>query len=150
STRPPLPVTAWAPTTMRISGLNRTAGALAVYASQSGSLRYWQDSLPAAGQALPDRIGYLQGPYQRFPECFLHPFLLSQSSPDALRVASSHDSEYARCLASIFAMYDVECPCSKSWSYCVSLRPPRGATKCTGIARFVSARRRAGAVFRQI
>ena len=25
-----------------------------------------QDSLPAAGQALPSRVGYLQGPYERF------------------------------------------------------------------------------------
>ncbi len=41
-----------------ISGLNHTASALAVYASQCGSHRPTQDSLLAAGQALPDGIGY--------------------------------------------------------------------------------------------
>ena len=41
-----------------ISGLNNTALALAVYASQCGSHRPTQDSLLAARQALPDGIGY--------------------------------------------------------------------------------------------
>ena len=38
------------------SRLNRTAWALAVYASQRGSPLPTQDSLPAAGQALPGGI----------------------------------------------------------------------------------------------
>jgi len=44
-----------------ISGLNRTAFDLAVYASQGRSPATTQDSLPAAGPALPDGIGYPQG-----------------------------------------------------------------------------------------
>jgi hypothetical protein len=50
-----------------ISGLNSTAFTLAVYASSSGSLRPTQDSLLAAGQALPGGIGYPQGSVERFP-----------------------------------------------------------------------------------
>src|SRR5580692_2135361 len=50
-----------------ISGLNHTASALAVYASQCGSHRPTQDSLLAACQALPGGIGYPQGPDERFP-----------------------------------------------------------------------------------
>jgi len=49
-----------------ISGLNRTASTLAVYASSGASRHATQDSLPAAGQALPDGIGYPQGSYERF------------------------------------------------------------------------------------
>src|SRR4051794_25220066 len=49
-----------------ISGLNRTAFDLAVYASQGRSPATTQDSLPAAGPALPDGIGYPQGPCKRF------------------------------------------------------------------------------------
>jgi hypothetical protein len=51
---------------MVISGLNRTAFDLAVYASQWGSPATAQDSLPAAGPALPDGIGYPQGFAERF------------------------------------------------------------------------------------
>src|SRR3954471_22517755 len=49
-----------------ISGLNRTAFDLAVYASQWKSPATTQDSLPAAGPALPGGIGYPQGPCKRF------------------------------------------------------------------------------------
>src|SRR3954464_11004000 len=49
-----------------ISGLNRTAFDLAVYASQWKSPATTQDSLPAAGPALPDGIGYPQGSIKRF------------------------------------------------------------------------------------
>ena len=57
-----------APTT-ELSGLNRTALGLAVYAS-SGALRHpTQNSLPAAGQALPGGIQYPQGSYERFFSC---------------------------------------------------------------------------------
>src|SRR5262249_22153993 len=42
-------------------GAQWTASALAVYASQCGSHRPTQDSLPAASQALPGGIGYPQG-----------------------------------------------------------------------------------------
>src|SRR5262249_17779033 len=38
-----------------------------VYASQRPSRATTQDSLPAAGQALPGRIGYLQDPDEKFP-----------------------------------------------------------------------------------
>src|ERR1700677_2203060 len=49
-----------------ISGLNHTAFDLAVYASQWRSPLPTQDLLPAAGPALPDGIGYPQGPCERF------------------------------------------------------------------------------------
>ena len=51
---------------MVISGLNHTAFDLAVYASQWRSPATTQDSLPAAGPALPDGIGYPQGSDERF------------------------------------------------------------------------------------
>src|SRR4051794_16147723 len=50
-----------------ISGLNRRAFGLAVYASQGRSPAATQDSLPAAGPALPGGIGYPQGSCKRFP-----------------------------------------------------------------------------------
>ena len=50
----------------KISGLNHTAFDLAVYASQWKSPAPTQDSLPAAGPALPDGIGYPQGSDKRF------------------------------------------------------------------------------------
>ena len=49
-----------------ISGLNHTAFDLAVYASSWRSPDTTQDSLPAAGPALPDGIGYPQGFNERF------------------------------------------------------------------------------------
>jgi len=45
-----------------------------------------QDSLLAAGQALPGGIGYSQGSIERFPSCFLHLIPLSQASPGEGRV----------------------------------------------------------------
>jgi hypothetical protein len=51
---------------MVISGLNHTAFDLAVYASQGRSPATTQDSLPAAGPALPGGIGYPQGSDERF------------------------------------------------------------------------------------
>jgi len=62
-----------------ISGLNRTALALADYASPAALPQRTQDSLLVAGQALPDGIGYPQGFYERFSSCFLHLVLLSQA-----------------------------------------------------------------------
>ena len=49
-----------------ISGLNHTAFDLAVYASQWKSPTTAQDSLPTAGPALPDGVGYPQGFDERF------------------------------------------------------------------------------------
>ena len=49
-----------------ISGLNRTAFDLAVYASQWQLPDTTQDSLPAAGPALPDGIVYPQGSCEEF------------------------------------------------------------------------------------
>lgn len=72
-----------APSDAVISGLNRTALALAVYASQCGSHRPTQDSLLVAGQALPGGIDYPQGSIERFPSCLLHLIPLSQASPGA-------------------------------------------------------------------
>ncbi len=52
---------------LSFSGLNRTAFDLAVYASQGKSPNPTQDSLLAAGPALPGGIGYPQGSNERFP-----------------------------------------------------------------------------------
>jgi hypothetical protein len=58
-----------------ISGLNSTALARAVYASSLPLLAATEDSLPAAGPALPGGIGYPQGSTERFQGCSrLHPF----------------------------------------------------------------------------
>ena len=54
-----------------ISGLDRTASDLAVYASSWRLPAITQDSLPAAGPALPDRINYPQGSVKRFHIMFL-------------------------------------------------------------------------------
>ena len=62
-----------APTTIHLSGLNSTALRLAVYASSKGSLHPTQNSLPVAGQALPGRIGYLQGSNERFQTVVILP-----------------------------------------------------------------------------
>ena len=56
-----------------LSGLNHTAFDLAVYASQGWSPTTTQDSLSAAGPALPDGIGYPQGSYKRFQVCGFPP-----------------------------------------------------------------------------
>jgi hypothetical protein len=77
-----------------ISGLNHTASALAVYASPGGSPHKTQDSLPGTGQALPDGIGYPQGPYERFPRCVLtspppFPSFPGASHPPIIRGAAS-------------------------------------------------------------
>jgi hypothetical protein len=62
---------------LTLSGLNHTAFDLAVYASQGGSPLTTQDSLLAAGPALPGGIRNPQGPDERFPSSRL--FLLSQA-----------------------------------------------------------------------
>ena len=59
---------------MVISGLNHTAFDLAVYASRRWSPIPTQDSLPAAGPALPDGLGYPQGSHERFHICDDPPF----------------------------------------------------------------------------
>lgn len=62
---------------LSFSGLNHMAFDLAVYASRRGSPPSTQDSLPAAGPALPGGIGYPRGSNERFPSSSL--FLLSQA-----------------------------------------------------------------------
>jgi len=57
-----------------ISRLNHIAFDLAVYASQRKSPATTQDSLPAAGPALPDGIGYPLGSNERFHICDDSPF----------------------------------------------------------------------------
>jgi len=69
---PPLP----------LSGLNRTACPLAVYASQPGSPLPTQDSLPTAGQALPGGTAYPLGSLAGF-QSRLHLILPAQASPGA-------------------------------------------------------------------
>jgi hypothetical protein len=64
----PAMTTTKAPTNpnFQLSRLNRTASGIAVYASSGVLPRKMQNSLPAAGQALPYGIGYPQGCYERF------------------------------------------------------------------------------------
>jgi hypothetical protein len=66
---------------LKFSGLNHTASDLAVYASRWRSPATTQDSLLAAGPALPGGIGYPQGSNEGFPSSRL--FLPSQAFPDA-------------------------------------------------------------------
>ena len=54
-----------------LSGLNRAASVLAVYASQSASRRTTQDSLAAGGQPVLRGIGYPPGYFRGFSSCFL-------------------------------------------------------------------------------
>jgi hypothetical protein len=68
-------LTAKTPAFLLLSRLNRTAFAIAVYASRPESPLTMQDSLLAADQALPDWIGYQQGRAERFQSVNL---LLSQ------------------------------------------------------------------------
>ena len=63
---------------IQLSRLNRTALGLAVYASSGALPRKTQNSLPAAGQALPD--GYPQGCAERFLTVVV---LLSRAYPGA-------------------------------------------------------------------
>lgn len=65
-TRPPKWQRRRLPAGEAISGLNHTALALAVYASTRPLRGALQDSLPAAGQALPGGIGYPQSSNERF------------------------------------------------------------------------------------
>src|SRR5260370_37303253 len=62
-----------------LSGLDSRASARAVYASPLGLPQ--DDARLASGclASFPGGIGYPQGSYERFPVCFLHPFLLSQT-----------------------------------------------------------------------
>ena len=52
---------------------------LAVYASQGWLPRTTQDSLPAAGQALPDGLSTRRVPSKGFKAASLHLILLSQA-----------------------------------------------------------------------
>ena len=56
-----------------------------------------QNSLPAAGQALPDGIGYPQGPDERFQTCVLRIIPLSQALPGArtLRMCESRSGPFS-------------------------------------------------------
>jgi hypothetical protein len=75
-----------------ISGLNRTAFDRAVYASQWRLPATTQDSLPAAGPALPDGIGYPQGSDERFRACGCPPLpsFLAQGQTVYLVCTSVH------------------------------------------------------------
>jgi hypothetical protein len=70
----PAAATARAPTIRRLSGLNHTASALAVYASPHGSHRRTQDSLPLSANST-ERDFNPQDSYERFPRRFLHRIL---------------------------------------------------------------------------
>lgn len=70
--------TARAPTTRRLSGLNDTASARAVYASPHGSHRRTQDSLPLSANST-ERDFNPQDSYERFPRRFLHRIPLSRT-----------------------------------------------------------------------
>ena len=80
ATRPPTYTRRRLPAFIIISRLNSTAFRLAVYASQEQSPVTTQDSLPAAGQALPDGIGCPQGSNERFQTHIMLVIPLSQTS----------------------------------------------------------------------
>ena len=63
-----------------LSTLNSMAFGLAVYASQCGLPRPTQNSLPAAGQALPGGLSTHKVPMKGFRSVSLHLFLPSQVS----------------------------------------------------------------------
>ena len=65
--RPPLCPQRRLPRQIYLSGLHSTALGLAVYASSGVLPHPTQNSLPVAGQALPDGIDYPQSCYERFP-----------------------------------------------------------------------------------
>jgi hypothetical protein len=103
-----------------ISGLDVRASLLAVYASWGGSPHHCtQDSLPAAGQALPGGIAYPQGSDERF-QVSPTSFLLSQASPGAIALSPpvnplQHDFGNRRVLRLIRG---------KEWIPCRSRRQP--------------------------
>ena len=70
-------------TTLRISRLNRTASALAVYASQAGYPWPTQDSLPAAGELYRTGLVTRRIPSKGFWYASLHIILPSQVLRDA-------------------------------------------------------------------
>src|ERR1019366_9499860 len=74
----PAAATARAPTIRRLSGLNHTASALAVYASPHGSHRRTQDSLPLSANST-ERDFNPQDSYERFPRRLLHRIPLSRT-----------------------------------------------------------------------
>jgi hypothetical protein len=86
-------------TTIYLSRLNHTARGLAVYASSSASPHPTQNSLPAAGQALPDGVKYPQGCYERFRTNVI---LLSRASPGA-RTLYFYAPIYRKCRTSPFS-----------------------------------------------
>jgi hypothetical protein len=65
--RPSVELKTSAPAGIIISGLNRTARSLAVYASQRRSPGRHARLAPGCWPALPDGAGYPQGPVERFP-----------------------------------------------------------------------------------
>jgi hypothetical protein len=84
-----------APTISPLSRLNHTAYALAVYASQRGSLRDHARLASGCRSALPGRTGYLLGSYEGFQACGLwthFAVLLSQvfRGAPALRASAAH------------------------------------------------------------
>ena len=68
-----------APCELSISELNGMAFGLAVYASQDWSPSTTQDSLPVAGQALPDGLSTRRVPSKGFKAVSLHLIPLSQA-----------------------------------------------------------------------
>src|SRR5260370_36532822 len=68
---------------IQLSRPNRTASGLAVYASSGVVPRKTQNSLLAAGQALPDGFAYPQGCYERLltVSSSFHELCLAQGHP---------------------------------------------------------------------
>jgi len=77
-----------------LSTLNSMAFGLAVYASQCGLPRPTQNSLPAAGQALPGGLSTHKVPMKGFRSASLHLFLPSQVS---WRNGGDRSSRASRC-----------------------------------------------------
>jgi len=76
-----------------LSTLNSMAFGLAVYASQCGLPRPTQNSLPAAGQALPDGLFTRKVPMKGFRAVFLHLILPSQAFLGAIDETEERNGE---------------------------------------------------------
>ena len=73
-----------APSPHEISGLNHTACAPTVYASQGGLPHHHARLVSGCRPALPGGVGYPLGPNARFRRCSCHLFLLAQALPGAI------------------------------------------------------------------
>jgi hypothetical protein len=86
---------------MGLSTLNSMAFGLAVYASPRSLPSPTQDSLPAAGQALPDGTFAREVPTKGFKVVLLHLILLSQALLGAMFTSERRKGRWLSCIGLI-------------------------------------------------